>query len=72
MMFVESPAVNDSPPLGYFTCRFVILTLPGIILNSGKDYITVIKNLDNSDKAKGTVWLQKIVDSIIQKSEQFL
>lgn len=46
--------------------------LYSIILNSGKNYITVIKNLDNSDKAKGTVWLQKIVDSIIQKSEQVL
>ncbi|MBL0701008.1 MAG: protein GlmU [Desulfosarcina sp.] len=38
-----------------------------IILQTGKDYISVIKNLNADDKAKGTTWLQGIVDNITLK-----
>jgi len=36
-----------------------------IISQTGKDYISVIKNIGSGDKAKGTAWLQGIVDNII-------
>ena len=35
-----------------------------IILERGKDYISVIKDIGADDKAKGTAWLQGIVDNI--------
>ncbi|MCD6184691.1 MAG: protein GlmU [Deltaproteobacteria bacterium] len=35
-----------------------------IILQTGKNYISVIKNIETADKAKGTAWLQGIVDNI--------
>jgi UDP-N-acetylglucosamine/UDP-N-acetylgalactosamine diphosphorylase len=38
-----------------------------IILQTGKDYISVIKNIGAVDKAKGTAWLQGIVDNITFK-----
>jgi UDP-N-acetylglucosamine/UDP-N-acetylgalactosamine diphosphorylase len=38
-----------------------------VVLQTGKDYISVIKNTCAVDKAKGTAWLQGIVDNITSK-----
>jgi UDP-N-acetylglucosamine/UDP-N-acetylgalactosamine diphosphorylase len=35
------------------------------IRNTGKDYISVIKSLQSEDKKHGTLWLQSIVDHIV-------
>ena len=34
------------------------------IINTGKDYISVISKLNSEDKERGTRWLQTIVDHI--------
>ncbi len=40
-----------------------------IIMQTGKDYISVIKNSGTADKAKGTAWLKGIVDNITLKTK---
>ena len=40
-----------------------------IIMQAGKDYISVIKNSGTADKAKGTAWLKGIVDNITLKTK---
>jgi len=39
---------------------------------SGKDYISVIKGLKDTEKVHGTLWLQSIVDHIIDDAFEFL
>ena len=39
---------------------------------SGKDYISVIKGLEDTEKVHGTLWLQSIVDHIIDDAFEFL
>jgi len=42
------------------------------VQTSGKDYISVIKGLKDTDKENGTVWLRSIVDHIINGALKFL
>ena len=42
------------------------------IQTSGKDYISVIKGLKDTDKEQGTLWLQSIVDHITDGALEFL
>ena len=42
------------------------------VQTSGKDYISVIKGLKDTDKEQGTLWLQSIVDHITDDALKFL
>ncbi|MBW2155397.1 MAG: hypothetical protein JRG87_01940 [Deltaproteobacteria bacterium] len=42
------------------------------VQTSGKDYISVIKGLKDTEKVHGTLWLQSIVDHIIDDAFEFL
>ena len=42
------------------------------VKTSGKDYISVIKGLKDTDKEQGTLWLQSIVDHITDDALKFL
>ncbi len=42
------------------------------VQTSGKDYISVIKGLKDTEKKHGTLWLQTIVDHIIDGALEFL
>jgi len=42
------------------------------VQTSGKDYISVIKGLKDTEKEQGTLWLQTIVDHIIDGALEFL
>jgi hypothetical protein len=42
------------------------------VQTSGKDYISVIKGLKNTEKEQGTLWLQTIVDHIIDGALKLL
>jgi bifunctional UDP-N-acetylglucosamine pyrophosphorylase / glucosamine-1-phosphate N-acetyltransferase len=46
--------------------------IPQGVQTSGKDYISVIKGLKDTEKEQGTQWLQSIVDRIIDDAFEFL
>lgn len=56
--FISGDRIEETIPLRDF---FLEIIAAGI-MKSGKDYLTVIKNLKDEESNIGTEWLQKIVD----------